>query len=180
MPGHVALYFTLLLTSYPYQSKDNSVTRQSKKKVIIAHAPASDSSICGGHAFNSTTLCWLPFRLPRNSTNMFQRNENGKPPKLSLFGSELLSTLSILSISRQLSFPQITLYGNKNIKAKKNKENPPPVNLPIYRRNCFKYCLTILETNMKRKTPNFSKKKEKKTFPNAKSMVLRKREIFHH
>lgn len=68
MPGHVALYFTLLLTNYPYQSKDDSATRKSKKELLMhirrVPIPLLAGFVFRGHVFNSTTLCWLPLRLP--------------------------------------------------------------------------------------------------------------------
>ena len=122
-----------------------------------------------GHAFNSTTLCWLPLNLPR-TTQICSSGTKKENQKNCL-------CLAVSCCQRFQSWPSV---GNFRFlrehcmeikKEKRNKQRQSSSCNSSYLEEKL-YCLTFLETNMKRKTPFFSKKiQQKKLFPNAKSMV---------
>ena len=114
------------------------------------------------HAFNSTTLCWLPLRLPRTTQicSSWAKKENPKKfPCLAV--SCCQRSQSWASVGNFLFLREHCMEIKKKEKRKKQRQSS-------YLQE-KQYCLTFLETNMKRKTPLFLEKK--KLFPKPKLMV---------
>ena len=116
MPGHLALYL-------PYYQLIILISRNKwSKEVINAHAPGFNSStywICllWSRIQLNHALFMIAIEITANSTNTFQPGEKKKERK-----SESVLTLSILSISCQVSFSFENIDGNKKEKRKNQSQ----------------------------------------------------------